>query len=101
MPTPSVWIRQFFFARPDDDGDSSSNSSNNISSSDSDSDSTGSSFSLNLSSGSDGGSDLSLLTSDVVLERLERVEKVLVLARSSVVSILRASYCECVSATFP
>lgn len=75
-------------ARPDSDRESSSSSS------DSGSDSTGSSFSLDLSSGSDGGSDLSLLTSDVVLERLEKVENVLVLARSSALCIFRASYGE-------
>ena len=51
-----------------------------------------SSFSLNLSSGSDGGSDLSLLTSDVVLERLEKVEKVITVARSTALSVLFASY---------
>lgn len=50
------------------------------------------SFSLHLSSGSDGGSDLSLLTSDVVLERLEKVEKALVFARGAALSVFRASY---------
>lgn len=68
-------------------GGSSSGSSSGSSDS-----STESSFSLHLSSGSDGGSDLSLLTSDVVLERLEKVEKVLVVARSTAVSVLFASY---------
>jgi len=70
-------------------GASSSGSSSGSSGS-----STGSSFSVHLSSGSDGGSDLSLLTSDVVLERLEKVEKVLVAARSTALTILFASYSE-------
>ncbi len=68
-------------------GGSSSGSSSGSSDSSSDS-----SFSLHLSSGSDGGSDLSLLTSDVVLERLEKVEKVLVAVRSTALSVLFTSY---------
>ncbi|CAM9412399.1 unnamed protein product [Hapterophycus canaliculatus] len=71
---------------------SSSSSESSGSSSDSgDTGSTGSSFSLHLSSDSDGGSDLSLLTSDVVLERLEKVERVLLVARGAVLSVFRAS----------
>ncbi|CAN0178939.1 unnamed protein product [Ectocarpus sp. 8 AP-2014] len=71
-------------------GSSSSGSSSGSSSSSSDS--TESSFSLNMSSGSDGGSDLSLLTSDLVLERLEKVDKILTYSRDAAFSIARSSY---------
>ncbi|CAM9128059.1 unnamed protein product [Ectocarpus sp. 12 AP-2014] len=71
---------------------SSSSGSSSSASSSSSSDSTESSFSLNMSSGSDGGSDLSLLTSDLVLERLEKVEKILSYSREAAFSIARSSY---------
>ncbi|CAM9773704.1 unnamed protein product [Ectocarpus sp. 12 AP-2014] len=71
---------------------SSSGSSSSGSSSSSSSDSTESSFSLNMSSGGDGGSDLSLLTSDLVLERLEKVEKILTYSWEAAFSIARSSY---------
>ncbi|CAN0138403.1 unnamed protein product [Ectocarpus sp. 6 AP-2014] len=73
-------------------GSSSSSSGSSSGSSSSSSDSTESSFSLNMSSGSDGGSDLSLLTSDIVLERLEKVEKILTYSREAAFSIARSSY---------
>ncbi|CAM9786706.1 unnamed protein product, partial [Ectocarpus sp. 13 AM-2016] len=71
---------------------SSSRGSSSSGSSSSSSDRTESSFSLNISSGSYGGSDLSLLTSDLVLERLEKVEKILTYSREAAFSIARSSY---------
>lgn len=57
--------------------------------SDSDRTSSTSSFSLHLSSG--GASDISLLTEDVVLERLERTERSLIAVRDIVIWGWRAA----------